>query len=72
LLADLIEATRNKLGLSDRLDELYLFAVPMDLKENSNEPENLSPKCWRKIILLAEMTIILSLFEKSIKVDSST
>ena len=26
-VADLIEAARNKLGLSDRLDDLYLFAV---------------------------------------------
>jgi len=29
-VADLIEAARNKLGLSDRLDELYLFAVDTD------------------------------------------
>jgi len=57
-VADLIEASRNKLGLSDRLD-------PMDLKENSNNLENLSAKCWRKIILLAKMTNILFLSEKS-------
>jgi hypothetical protein len=29
-VADLIEATRNKLGLSERLDELYLFVIDTD------------------------------------------
>jgi hypothetical protein len=28
--ADLFEAARNKLGLSDRLDELYLFVIDTD------------------------------------------
>ena len=29
-IADLFEAARNKLGLSDRLDELYLFVIDTD------------------------------------------
>ena len=29
-VADLIEAARNKLVLSDRLDELYLFEIDTD------------------------------------------
>ena len=32
-VADLIEAARNKLGLSDRLDELYLFVIDTDERQ---------------------------------------
>ncbi len=41
-IADLIEAARNKLGLSERLDELYLFVIDTDgFKQNGILPTGL-------------------------------
>jgi hypothetical protein len=48
-VADLIEAARNKLGLSDRLDELYLFAVDTDgFKGKQQRPGKLITKVLEK------------------------
>ena len=70
-VADLIEATRNKLGLSERLDELYLFVIDTDgFKGKQQRPGKLITQVLEENHP-AEMTSILFLSEKSIKVDGN-